>query len=121
STPTRYSALMGGIQGWRSTNWSPVAVVSKFRQSATAHPAEITLNTSAIGRPFRCGHVHTVTAPSSGIKIIVVIKPTMRREAAAPTCQWRPRRGRVEFDPSAHWTTGGPNRERQLWFRRLRY
>src|SRR4030095_16484667 len=130
STPTRYSALIAGIHAWRSTNWSPVAVASKFRHSAKAHPAEMILNSSAIGRPFRSlpavasaaagGHVHTARAPSSGIKIIAVTKPTMRREEEAPTSQQRRRQGKFESVQSARWTTDGPNRERQLWFHLLR-
>ena len=105
-------------------------MASKFRHSARAHPAEMILNISAIGRPLRSlpaaasaetgGHVHTATAPSSGIKIIAVTKPTMRREEAAPTSQQPRRRGKFESVQSARWTTDGPNRERQLSFHPLR-
>src|SRR5262249_25962417 len=129
STPTRYSALMAGIHAWRSTNWSPVAVTSKFRHNTTAHPPEMMLNTSAIGRPFTglCiaapaevgGQMHTAAAPSSGIKIIAVIKPTMRTEEEAPTSQQRRQRGKFESVQSARWTRDGPNREHQLSFRPL--
>src|SRR5206468_8652520 len=86
---------------------------------------------SAIGRPLSSlpavasaetgGHVHTATAPSSGIKIIAVTKPTMRREEAAPTFQQPRRRGKFESVQSARWTTDGPNRERQLSFHPLRH
>src|SRR4029077_20048515 len=89
------------------------------------------LNISAIGRPLRGlaavasaeagGHVHTDTAPSSGIKIIAVTKPPMRREEAVPTSQQPRRRGKFESVQNARWTTDGPNRERQLSFHPLRH
>src|SRR5207244_6483937 len=117
---------MAGIHARRSTNWSPVAVTSKFRHNATALPAEMMVNKSAIGRPFRRlpvaapaevgGQTHTAAAPSSGIKIIAVIKPTMRTEGGVPTFQQTRRREQFESVQSVHWTTDGPNRERQLWF-----
>src|SRR5438552_11822727 len=117
---------MAGIHARRSTNWSLVAVTSKFRHNATAHPAEMMVNISAITRPFRSlpvaapaevgGQTHTATAPSSGIKIIAVIKPTMRTEEGVPTFQQPRRRGKFESVQSVRWTTDGPNRERQLWF-----
>src|SRR5437762_4480118 len=84
------------------------------------------VNISAIGRPFRRlpvaapaevgGQTHTAAAPSSGIKIIAVIKPTMRTEEGVPTFQQPRRRGKFESVQSVRWTTDGPNRERQLWF-----
>src|SRR5438552_13736810 len=110
---------MAGIHARRSTNWSPVAVTSKFRHNATALPAEMMVNISAIGRPFRRlpvaapaevgGQTHTAAAPSSGIKIIAVIKPTMRTEEGVPTFQQPRRRGIFESIKRASWTPDDQN------------
>src|SRR6266498_1335315 len=68
------------------------------------------LNIRAMGRQFLCGQVKIASAPRSGIKIIAVIKPTMRREEAARACQWRPRRGTFVFVLSAQPTSCVPGR-----------
>ncbi len=121
SMPTRYSAPTAGIHAWRSTNWSPAAVASKFRHNAKAHAAEMTLNIKAIGRPPPYGQVQTASAPMSGTKIIAVIKPTMRRGGATPAFRWLPRRDKFGFVPSAHWTSNGPNRAHRRSSHRLRH
>src|SRR5438093_7118688 len=119
--PTGYSAPTEGNHAWRSTNWSPTDVTSKFRHNAEAHAAEMTLNIKAIGRPPPCGQVQTASAPMSGTKIIAVIKPTMRREGAAPAFRWLPLRDKFGFVPSARRTSGGPNRAHRRSLHRLRH
>src|SRR2546430_13099276 len=71
------------------------------------------LNIRAMGRQFLCGQVKIASAPRSGIKIIAVIKPTMRREEAARACQWRLRRGTFVFVLSAQPTSCVPGRSEE--------